>query len=211
MAEIIPSINVRTFEELKNRIGRASSLARWVHLDVADGIFTKHLTWSNPKDLESLETELALEVHLMIASPENFLDQWLGRGVKRLFVQVEASNDLNLVLDKCLKAGVEAGLALNPETPSDRILPWVNLFDWILFLAVDPGPSGQEFQDIVYEKIRTLRLLYPGVKIEVDGGIKIEQIKKLKNLGVDGVVVGSALFGADDPKSVFSDFLKEIQ
>ena len=86
--EVIPSINVPTFEEVKERIAKVEPYVKWCHLDVTDGVFSKHLTWHDPRDLPALDTKLNVEVHLMVADPEKILDQWLVKPVKRVIVHL---------------------------------------------------------------------------------------------------------------------------
>lgn len=89
MVEIIPSINVRTFEEVKERIAKVEPYVKWCHLDVTDDIFSKHITWNDPKDLSNLKTPLSIEVHLMVAEPEKIIDSWLVKPIKRVVVHLE--------------------------------------------------------------------------------------------------------------------------
>lgn len=211
MIEIIPSINVRTFEEAKERIKKVEPFVQWVHLDVTDGIFSKHLTWHDPADLAELVgsdppkegqtlLRLSIEVHLMVQEPEKIIDQWLVKPIKRVIVHLEATKDLDVIIKKCREARVEVGLALNPETPWEKTKPWFKKIDTILVLAVHPGPSGQPAQEDIFVKIIHLRKACPGCTIEFDGGVNPETAKKAKEAGASLLVAGNYIFGSADIK-----------
>lgn len=199
MVEIIPSINVRTFEEVQDRVKKVEPYVKWCHLDVTDGIFSKHLTWHDPRDLLNLETKLSVEVHLMVSEPEKILDQWLITPVKRAIVHLEAVKDLELIIRKCHEVGIEIGLAINPETFWGRLEPWFGKADMYQVLAVHPGPSGQEVDwPEMLGKVRYMRERCPSCMIELDGGINPESAKKAIDAGANLFVAGAYIFGAQD-------------
>ena len=146
MVEIIPSINVSDFDELKKRIKKVEPYAKWAHLDVSDGVFTKHVSWHEPKDLVWIKTKLKLEVHLMTDRPERTIEEWLIRPVSRIIFHQEATKDHRLLIDKIHKAKKEAGMAIKPDTPWLKLFPYIKKVDMFQLLAVSPGPSGQEFR-----------------------------------------------------------------
>ena len=117
MVEIIPVINSTSWEDVISKIRKVESCANWVHIDVTDGVFSKHPTWHNPEDLNNLKTPLAVEVHLMIVAPKRTLNKWLILPVKRVIVHQEAVTDMEFIIQKCHEKGIELGLAVNPETP----------------------------------------------------------------------------------------------
>lgn len=201
MFEVIPSINVRTFEEVQERIRKVEPYVKWCHLDVTDGIFSKHLTWHDPRDLLNLETSLNVEVHLMVSEPEKILDQWLIKPVKRVIVHLEAAKDTELIIRKCREAGIEIGLAINPETFWGKFEPWLGKVDIYEVLAVHPGPSGQEVDwPEMLGKIRHIRERCSDCIIEVDGGINPDTAKKAVEAGADLLVAGAFVFGSEDTK-----------
>lgn len=195
MAEIIPSINVRTFEEVQKRIREVEPYVKWCHLDVTDGVFSKHPTWHDPRDLLNLETSLNVEVHLMVSEPEKILDQWLVKPIKRVIVHLEAVMDLGLIIKKCREADIEIGLAINPETFWGKLELWFGKVDMYQTLAVHPGPSGQEVDwPEILGKIRHIRERCPSCIIEVDGGINPESAKKTIEAGANLLVAGAYIF-----------------
>lgn len=209
MTEIIPSINASTFEEVQELIKKVEPYVQWVHLDVTDGVFSKHLTWRDPQDLPALDTKLNVEVHLMAEKPEKILEQWLVKPVKRVIVHFEASKDIEFIIQKCHGAGVQMGLAINPETFWGKLKPWFGKADIYEVLAVHPGPSGQQIQEDIFDKISYLRKACPKCIIEVDGGINAEMAKKAKESGANLIVAGAYIFNNQDVKKAIEE-LKNV-
>ena len=213
--QIIPAINEIDFEEIKKKILAAESFgAEWVHLDIADGKFTPNLLWNSPKDLDSLYLKpltlnLNIEVHLMVENPEDVLEDWLVSGIKRIFVHYETISDFGAVKDRCKKAGVELGLAIGPHIPVEGLFEYKRKVSYFLILAVEPGISGQKFQENQLEKIKLLRKEFPGAKIEVDGGVNIGNAFDIKQAGADILVSASYIWNSKNPKEAF-ELLKSV-
>lgn len=211
MIEIIPSINELAFEAVKARIKKVEPYVSWCHLDVTDGIFSKHETWRNPSELPLLETKLNVEVHLMIAEPEKSIDRWLTKPVKRAIVHIEAVSDPELIIQKCRDADVEVGFAVNPETPWEKLQTWFGKVDMVQTLNVHPGSSGQNaFWQETLQKIEHIRKSCPSCIIEVDGGVNPETAKKAVATGVNLLVAGAYIFGAKDIKKAIEGLKKQI-
>ncbi len=200
MIEVIPSINVPTFEEVQERIKKVEFHVAWAHLDVTDGMFSKHLTWHNPADLPSLDTKLNIEVHLMVQNPEEVIERWLVSPVKRIIIHIEATHDLDFIIQKCHEAGVEIGLAINPETFWGKLEPWFSRVDMVQVLAVHPGPSGQKLSEDTFDKIRHIRDACPSCIIEIDGGMNPETARVAREAGVNIIVAGSYILNSSDIK-----------
>ncbi len=198
MIEIIPSINCPTFAEVQERIKKVEPYVSWCHLDVTDGVFSIHETWRDPADLSLLETPLKVEVHLMVSEPEKVIDQWLVRPIKRVIVHLEAVTDTEIIIQKCHDAGIEIGLAINPETSWDKLTLWFKKVDLLQVLAVRPGPSGQTIEEGIFDKVIHMRESSPGCTIEVDGGINRETAKRAQESGASILVVGSFIFNSSD-------------
>ena len=217
--EIIPAILEKNWTEIENKLKLVDGLTEYIQLDVSDGVFTPVKTWSNPADLLGLNFKSKIEVHLMVTDPMAEIAKWSESLASRFVVQVESLKDVQHLM---LNMGKEIVLGFKVETlwqkyedffttkgnplPS-KGLPFVNR---VLFLSVNPGYQGQEFNESVLEKIKTLKSAHPDIKIEVDGGINLENISKLKELGVDSAVVGSAIFDSADPKQVIDQLKAKI-
>lgn len=198
MITIIPSINVLTFAEVQERIKQIEPFVSWCHLDVTDGIFSAHPTWRNPDNLSLLTTSLNVEVHLMVGDPEKHIDQWLVKPVKRLIVHLEASRDIDAIIDRCHVAGIECGLAIRPETLWSVLMPWAKKVDMIQILAVNPGPSGQQAGPDIIDKIRRLRTWCRECMIEIDGGINREIAAHAREAGANILVSSAYIFSHTD-------------
>lgn len=200
MVEIISSINAPTFEEVQEKIRRVEPHVSWCHLDVTDGVFSKHLTWHDPLDLPRLETTLLAEAHLMIEKPEETIDQWLVEPIKLVIAHLEASRDIAFLIERCRSANREVGLAIRPDTFWAKLKPWFGKVDLVLLLAVNPGPSGQKMDPETFDKIRHIRQECPDCLIEVDGGVNFETAPEAIAAGADILVAGSVIFTYDNLK-----------
>lgn len=200
--EIIPVINAENFEEIKEKISLLESLgngvSKWVHLDVADGTFTKNTIWHNPEDLLGLQTTLKIEVHLMILKPEERIESWLLENVKRIIFNLEGSGAPDFIIEKCREKGIEVGVSIGPDTPWTQAQPFLKKADLIQVLSVYPGLAGQGFIEDSLDKIKHLRENCPDCRIEVDGGINPETTKKAVGAGADILVSASYIFGGGD-------------
>ena len=199
--EIIPSINAPTFAEVQERIRKVESFVSWCHLDVTDGVFSKHLTWNDPRDLPQLQTKLKCEAHLMVERPEDVIDRWLVAPIDRIIVHLEAMLDTECLtmIRKCHEAAREIGFAINPETSWTAFEPWFGKADLFLPLGVPPGASGQKPDwDMILGKISNIRQACPSCIIEADGGINPETAKGAAEAGANILVAGSAIFDSPD-------------
>lgn len=200
MAEVIPSINAPTFGEIQERISKVEPYVAWCHLDVTDGVFSKHPTWRNPADLPRLDTKLKAEVHFMVAEPEKVIEQWFVEPVKRVIVHLEAMRDPELVIEKCRAGGMEIGFAIRPGTSWESLKPWFAKIDIVCILRVPPGASGQKIDSEMLGEIRHIREACQKCIIEADGGINQETASRARDAGADTLVAGAYIFGSQDIK-----------
>lgn len=209
---VIPAINESSFEEVKNKIELAAEFSAWVHIDVADGKFTPSVTWNNPEELLGLGEKLSetkLEIHLMVVEPQAIVEDWLRTGVERVIVHEETLEDnWSMICSKVDAYGADLMLAIAPETPVEKLVPYLESVSLIQFLAVSPGPAGQALNNVVLEKMRFLKGKAPHIEIEIDGGINLETAKMVKNAGADIVVSASYIWKSTDPKETFGKLTK---
>lgn len=167
-----------------------------LHLDVMDGHFVPNLTYGMPvvEGLRGL-TDLPLDVHLMIEHPERYVQAFVDAGSDLVTVHVEAVNDPGTILEQIHDLGVAAGLALNPETDVESVMPYLDQCDLVLVMSVKAGFGGQRFNPVALEKLSFLKSEKPDhVILEVDGGVNPDTIAKCAEAGADWLVVGSAIF-----------------
>lgn len=177
--------------------------ADWVHVDVMDGHFVTNLTFG-PKMVADLHkaTRLPLDVHLMIESPDDWVDRYVDAGAAYVVVHVEAARDASSTLARIRSHGAKAGITLNPDTPVDAILPYLDEVDLALVMSVKPGFGGQKFIESALDKLRRLRREIDSrrlaVELEVDGGVKLDNVRRVIEAGASVVVSGSAVFESAD-------------
>jgi ribulose-phosphate 3-epimerase len=215
MAEIIPAIIAKDFQDLKNKIKIVEPYVQTVQLDIMDGIFVSNETWRAPDELVNLETKLFLEAHLMVTEPEKVFEQWAASPVQRIIVHWEAlenfkSQILNFA-QHTYERNKEFGIALNPETPLEVLDHFINKVDLVLLMSVNPGFAGQPFQESVIPRIVSLRQKYPDVKIGVDGGVNLSNAKKLALAGAEFLAVGSFIYAAGNPEQVIAQLNETLK
>ncbi|MEX1063969.1 MAG: ribulose-phosphate 3-epimerase [Candidatus Paceibacterota bacterium] len=198
MAEVIPSILVKTKEELLEKISAVEAFVGRVHLDIADGIFVPNTTIGGFNDIRMIETELKIGVHLMVSKPENHISHWLGTPADRFIFHVEATSRWQEVIDIAKENDKEIGVALNPKTPTSSIESFVDQVDFVHFMTVEPGFYGSKFEESVVAKIADFHFYYPDKPILVDGGVTPETAPKLVEAGATMLVSGSYIFKSKD-------------
>ncbi|MGF7057277.1 ribulose-phosphate 3-epimerase [Brassicibacter mesophilus] len=204
MIKIAPSILSADFSRLAEQIEQIEKGgADIVHLDVMDGHFVPNITFGPPviKKLRNI-TKLPFDIHLMIEKPERYIEEFAKAGADIITVHQEASVHLHRTIQQIKACGVKAGVALNPSTSLDTIKYILNDIDMVLIMTVNPGFGGQSFIKQMGDKILELRKLIDrlglNIDIEVDGGIKLDNIKEVIGYGATIAVAGSAIFGADN-------------
>jgi len=212
MIKIAPSILSADFSNLEEEIKRVSN-AEYLHIDVMDGHFVPNITMG-PIVVDAIKdkTDNLLDVHLMIENPDNYIEGFANAGAELITVHAEACPHLHRTVQNIKEQGVQAGVALNPATPLallEDILPDIDL---ALLMTVNPGFGGQKFIQNMVPKIKRLRRQIEeadlDVDIQVDGGIKPHNIKRVVEAGANVIVAGSAVFGANNPGQAVEE-LKE--
>lgn len=198
MAEIVPAINVGSFAEVSRHIKIVEKYARTVHIDVADGSFTPEAVWNDARDLIGFQTPLIIEIHFMVAHPEEKIDPWLVTPARRIIFHVEATDDPGALAARIRGAKKEAAASIRPDSPWELLVPLAHSVDMLQTLAVPPGPSGQEFSRATLEKLKNLRARFPKMPLEVDGGIRVGVARECASAGADFIVVGSGFFSPED-------------
>ncbi|MCI9251679.1 MAG: ribulose-phosphate 3-epimerase [Lachnospiraceae bacterium] len=215
MNKLAPSILSANFAALGEDVKKAErSGAQYLHIDVMDGAFVPSLSLGFPV-IQSIRklTDMVFDVHLMICNPDLYIAEFAAAGADIITVHAEACPHLNRTVASIKEQGVKAGVVLNPSTPLTALEYILEDLDMVLLMTVNPGFGGQKYIESCTKKIRDLRKMITdrglNIDIEVDGGIKLSNVKKVLEAGANVIVAGSAVFSGDVEQNV-KDFLEVL-
>ncbi len=213
-----PSLLGADFKILGSQIKETEKVgAEYLHIDVMDGIFVPSISFGMPliKSIRPASRQF-FDVHLMIVNPERYIGDFVKSGADGITFHLEASENPKEVIDKIHAEGVQAGISIKPATPVEEVYPYLPFVQMVLVMSVEPGFGGQAFIPESLDKIRQLREYIDAndlsVRIEVDGGIDKENVRKVIEAGADIFVAGSAVFkepGITENVSCFMQAFKE--
>lgn len=206
--ELAPSILSADFNCLGDQIRQVEEAGvKWLHIDVMDGAFVPSISYGMPV-IASIRknSSLFFDVHLMVEEPGRYIQDFKKSGADQLTVHAEACNHLDSTLREIKKAGMRAGVALNPATPLSQLEYVLELVDMVLIMSVNPGFGGQSYIHYCTDKIRALRKIATdrglNIDIQVDGGINQETLPVVLEAGANIIVAGSAVFGENIPVNI---------
>ena len=225
MIEVIPAIIPKSFEDLRSKMKEVKDIVPLVQIDVMDGFFVPSKSWpydsagvdidfeniTSGKDDMPFLNELEFEVDLMITDQEEESVRWIQAGAGRVIGHVEAMDDVERFIKTARDATVprdsflsaEVGLALGLETSLDVLDPYIHDIDVVQLMGISKiGYQGEEFNEDVIDRVKSLRLKYPDIKISVDGGVNEDNASFLASAGADRLVSGSAIFESKEKEEV---------
>ena len=211
---VLPSLLAADFGRLGDEILRAeASGAEALHLDVMDAHFVPNLSFG--PDVVALARRVApgffRNVHLMMSRPDLYLEKFAAAGAQTVQIHVEADCDVHNELRRIRALGLRSAIAFNPETPCERVLPYLGEVDEVLVMTVHPGYGGQVFIEECLPKVAALRAARPSLDIMVDGGINAETAVLASRAGANMFVAGSYLFRQADMRTAVEDMRRRVQ
>lgn len=211
-----PSILSADFAHLARDVKAVTDAgATYLHIDVMDGIFVPSISIGFPV-ISSLrkETEAVFDVHLMVTDPIRYIDRFADAGADIITFHQEAAFDCDAVIERIRAKGKKVCMSIRPHTDIDALFPYMERLDMVLIMSVEPGFGGQSYIESSTEKIRAMRRALDAhnlhdTDLEVDGGIKTDNLETVLDAGANVIVAGSAVFG-DDPYTKAKAFLEKM-
>lgn len=214
MKELAPSLLAADFYNLKEQIEILNkSKVKYLHLDIMDGKYVPNISYGSDvvKDLRK-HTDLIFDTHLMVNEPEKYIDNFCKAGSDIISFHPETTNHPNRVISQIKEKGMKAGIVLNTHTDINILNYLIDDIDLILIMSVVPGFGGQKFIDKSLEKVKLVREMIDksnrDIILEIDGGVKLDNIERIVNSGVDLFVAGSAVFNDDGIEKNIDEFYK---
>lgn len=208
MTIVVPAILAKTQEEFFTKVNNSElrSIAPLWQIDVLDGSMFDHVSWFDAREVAKINDLPEIELHLMISNPLPIIEAWKKQvpTLKRAIIHAEIDRPVGAIVHRIHDLGLEAGLAINPETPIKLILDHLDEIQILLVMGVHPGASGRQFGgESIIQKIKEIKNRFPELKIGVDGGINLANASEIVTAGTDQLCVSSALWETPDPKNVY--------
>lgn len=207
---VAPSVLSANFANLQADIEMINnSQADWFHVDVMDGVFVPNISFGFPviKALQKYAKK-PLDVHLMIVDPDRYVQAFKDAGAEVLSVHIEACTHLHRSIQNIKNTGMKAGVAINPHTNINLLEDTIADIDLVCVMSVNPGFGGQKFIENTYDKVKKLKQLITSKNskalIEIDGGVDLNNYKKLIDCGANVLVAGNTVFGSANPTETIS-------
>jgi len=201
---VFPSVLSTNFFDLENKLIDFSKAGiDFIHLDVMDGNFVTNISFG-PSMLKSIKSKFPfmIDAHLMVDNPKEVIPWFIDAGADWISFHIETKDNIAENIKIIKDAGIKAGIALNPDTDIEQIIPFINEVDYILFMSVFPGYGGQKFMPDVLNKIIELNKIIVRTDvspiIQIDGGVNSDNIAKIREVGVQSYVVGTYLYNSSN-------------
>ena len=202
MVKIAPSILAADFIHLEDEVKSVEIAgADYIHVDVMDGKFVPNQT----PGLEMLKrskkaSNLTLDTHLMVENPWEWIEPFSASHIITFHIEAVQGEEVDKLIASIHEKGIKVGIAIKPKTSLQEVIPYLDRIDMVLIMTVEPGFGGQKLIESCLKKVKDLRKINKTIDIEVDGGITLKNIGKVKKMGANVIVAGTAIFGANNRK-----------
>ncbi len=214
MTQIIPALLVESQEEFEQKLRLVEGKVKRIQVDVLDGSLFGHTSWHDAERAGAIKTDVEIELHLMVENPIPIVEQWQKHvpTFKRAIIHSEIHRPNGAVTGFIKdELGLEAGIAVNPQTPLKEIEDVIHSVDSVTIMGVHPGASGQSFEgDHILDKIRQARHHRDDLEIEIDGGVTDELIQPLIDAGATQICTASLIFKSDDPSKKLTSIITSL-
>lgn len=208
MTKIVPAVLVDNKQDYLKRISVIRQLTNRFQLDVIDGQYVDNRT-IQLEDI-SRPADLNMDVHLMVNDPKPYVEQAIVLHANNIIIQLECCEDISSYLERIKKSGLNAGVAINPDTKLNALKPYKDMLDHVLIMGYPAGFAGQKLNPMVFERLPEVRNMFPAAEVGLDGGLSPNNAKKVLQAGFDVVNINTLIFGSDDPLSAYSELLGYI-
>lgn len=210
--KIIPSMLTQTRDEFVNLINEVQDSVDMIQIDIADGMFVPNITWANPEDISQI-LKIDCELHLMVQDPFEEIEKWIDvPQVKRVFFHFDAVGpDESENILKVIKANEwEAGIVLNPDTPTEMIEPLMPLIDAVMFMGVVPGFQGQSYIPETTARMKEFKAAHKNTFVSLDGAVNVQTLPDIATANIDAVCPGSAIFHTNKTPAENVEDIREL-
>lgn len=192
---IIPALLTHSKQEFESKLKSIENVVEIAQIDIMDNTLVEGTTFFDPHELVTIKTSLHYELHFMVDAPTHYFESFATiPNVKRIYFHIECAEDPTKIIEEITYHGWDIGITLNPETPTEKITPYIDKCDYVMFMGVTPGASGRPFHENTVKKIQDFHTAFPHISIAVDGGVNESTIKLLQHTGTTLFCAGSAIF-----------------